>query len=179
MLKEVDSVYYYSHGIEPNNDFVIDTTKIHKVNGVLKLPLDNGKSLEFKDKITNDANLVFYRYEGENKKFGFYLLDRSMADWYFKLFINRTNGKIDTINNVPTYSPSFIYYVYQIEHLPGGALIIKSINTNKETRIEFEYGITYGLKWIDDKSFIFYFIYWDRPDIGWTSNKYYLVQIKK
>jgi hypothetical protein len=177
----VDSVYYYTHGIEPKNDFVIDTTKIHKVNSVISLHLDNGKDVKFIDNNTNDANMVYYRYEGENKKFGFYLLDRSMADLYFKLMINEKNGEIDTLNNVSIFSPSFIYYasINPYNDQPGSFIVFKNIKSKKSNRIEFIYGPNYGLKWVDDKSFLFYFVYWDKPDVYWTPNTYYLVQIKK
>ena len=60
ILKEVDSIYYYTHGIEPKNDFVIDTTKIHKVKGVIRLPIDNGKEVVFRDEEESDT--IPFRY---------------------------------------------------------------------------------------------------------------------
>jgi hypothetical protein len=43
ILKECDSGYYYTYGLPMKDDFVIDTTVIHKKKKQCKLPLNNGK----------------------------------------------------------------------------------------------------------------------------------------
>src|ERR1035438_5599323 len=95
ILKEVDSVYYYTHGIEPKNDFVIDTTKIHKVNGVLKLPLDNGQIFKLKDIINKkNSNFSFYNYIGYNSRLNIYLAWEQIPryDEGIWFIIHKTNG---------------------------------------------------------------------------------------
>src|ERR1039458_6209663 len=101
ILKECDSVYYYSHGLPPKDDFVIDTTKIHKVNGVLKLPMDNGKEMVFKDGVADRWENGKYagpkdlldEYYSKNLKMYAIIQYESCVPIYL---INQQNNEIDT-----------------------------------------------------------------------------------
>ncbi len=176
ILKECDSVFYYTHGMEPKDDFVLDTTKIHKVNGVLKLPLDNGKEVVFRDHESLDEGpFIYYNYKGENKKAGHYLIDESLPDLYYGYLVNTKTGTIDTIEKEPTYSPKYKSYAYCVVHIGyvlQGYLIFKNIKSDNETRIELNHELPYMLNWINEKSFVFY-------TYDGTKRKYYLVQIKQ
>ena len=176
ILKECDSAYYYTHGLPPKDDFVIDTTKIHKVNGVLKLPLDNGKEVVFRDENT------IYSYHGENKKQGYYLLDAmGLKHINFYYLIDKKNGMIDSLEcNMPIFSPT-IFYAYNIDCYKkiGANLFFKNIKSNKKICLNLAGGAPFGIKWIDDFSFELYT--WNNTNYiyNYPKDKYYLVQIKQ
>lgn len=176
ILKECDSAYYYSHGLPPKDDFVIDTTKIHKVNGILKLPLDNGKEVVFRDTSS------IYSYHGENKKKGYYLLDGMQRNHkIFYYLIDNKNGIIDSLEcNMPLFSPT-IFYAYNINcyKTTRENLFFKNTKSNMKISLRLDGVNPYGLKWIDDFSFEFYT--WNNANyiMNYPIDKYYLVQIKQ
>ena len=190
ILKECDSAYYYTHGIEPKDDFIIDTTKIKKVNGVLKLPLDNGKELIFRDTIV-DKNPDLFRnhYKGEDQKNGYYLMGQYYSNEHYELYlIDKKNGTKEHIENAPNYSPSSIYFVYclHFESLSAVEIIIKNINSKKWFNLKLDYYIgncwnsTNQFKWLSDNIFVFnteFSINKEGRIIG--SKKYYVVKIKQ
>jgi len=182
VLKEVDSGYYYSHGVEAKNDFVIDTNKIHKVNGVLKLPLDNGKFVMFIDTITNppwEGN-HYYFYQGFNNILKNYQVGESAYEYGCWYLINIENGKIDTLFSPPIYSPSNLYYGYSFSNMiyEFRNVTFKNNNTNRKYKIEYEGVMTNGFKWIDDYSFLFYTYILPMNKFDKNSNKYYILEIK-
>ena len=182
ILKEVDSVYYYTHGIEPKNDFIIDTNKIHKVNGVLKLPLDNGTWLRYRDTLDFSEGRERYEYEGFNKKINCYLVNNEGWEWWYEYLISKATGQIDTIGYHPIYSPSYKFcgYFLNMYNLGSfGNVAFKNINSKKEIKINFEKELPNGIKWIDDNSFLFYSDLWNNDSNKVLYKKYYLVQIKK
>ncbi len=183
ILKVADSGYYYAHGLPPKDDFVLDTTKIHKVNGVLKLPLDNGKEVVFRDTVDSlNYNYAEYKFKGISKKLAFYLITQHSTYLGTDLIVHVNTGKIDTMVSSQSkliYSPSFIYYCNYLlswQNPPGGIIIIKNIKTpKKEISISLPGYYFDEIKWNDDKSFVCLGIYWDyKPPI-----KYYLIQIKQ
>ena len=183
IIKEVDSSYYYSHGIKPKNDFALDTTKIHKVNGILRLPLDNGKEVVFKDTFPNNkVDLLIFNCIGFDRSFKNYYV--GIDSYYGKgtYLVNKINGTIDTIDAAPIYSPSRLFYAYSLFDWSdkGCYLVIKNIISNKKTEDKyFVMSIFHNIKWINDKSFVFYSDGIEMVNNDWKLAKYYLVQIKK
>ena len=88
ILKEVDSVYYFTHGIEWKDNFVLDSLVVHKMNNLFKMPLDNGKVVELKDKFSKEqGNIEFYHYNSDNKNSGFYLIKNFYPDDHRSFFL--------------------------------------------------------------------------------------------
>ncbi len=183
ILKVADSGYYYAHGLPPKDDFVLDTTKIHKVNGVLKLPLDNGKEVVFRDTYdTNDYADFGYTYKGFNKKANCYLvLGLHKIDFIKYLLVYKTNGNIDTCRMNPVYSPKVKNYGYFIieEYPEGGNIIFKNLKTQKTVKIKINKEFPVDFRWIDNKKFVFYTCHWNDPHKHIKLREYYLVQIKQ
>jgi len=183
ILKEVDSVYYYTYGNEPKNDFALDTIKIHKENGVLKLPLINGKLITFIDSLKpiDDLHMCWYDYNGENGKLNYYLVSGHFYEWDFTYLINKRNGKIDTLETTPIFSPSDLFYgyAYSNELTWNNNVTFKNLKTNKTNKIILENELPQEFKWIDDYHFLFYTILYDKKTESFSVLKYYLVGIKK
>ncbi len=183
ILKECDSGYYYSHGLPPKDDFVIDTTKIHKVNGVLKLPLDNGKEVVFRDE-GNEPNYMIRKnsYGGKNRKWNYFLVNSNFYDeGGFSLLINSKNGATDTVFDKPVFSPNAIHYGYDYSSYMGGDIYVcyKNLNQNKAYKILMEDLAPMNIKWLNDYSFIFIGNLPDFMVTKYKHKKYYLVQIKQ
>ena len=176
ILKECDSVYYYSHGLPPKDDFVLDTTKIHKVNGVLKLPLDNGKEVVFRDIWNKKIEVNEYLYRGINKSLGYYLVEGIIGEWEENYLINTKNGVIDSIQRKPNFSLSGIYfgYCYYFYVTMEANVRFKNIKKNKTCKITLENEGQAGFKWLNDNSFLFISSNFTLN----SKNKYYKVQIK-
>ena len=183
ILKEVDSGYYYNHEIKAKNNFVFDTTNIHKVDGVLRLPLDNGKEVVFKDTMDmTHLDIRNYKLIENNNKLNSYMIEGDFYERGAYYLINKKTGLIDTLYGKPIYSPSNKFYgytfAYKIETFIS-EVRFKNIISNKKNIITFDYELPYKLKWIDDNTFIFYTNYWNTPAYKILYNKYYLVEIKK
>jgi hypothetical protein len=183
ILKECDSVFYYSHGIEPKDDFVLDTTKIHKVNGVLKLPLDNGKKVELKDSLS-----IQYWQEKVYKSKNYYFVNEGA---YFintkRYLVDKKNCNIEYVENIPIISPNSKYYGYCFINTNSAVsgVIFKNLLTNEITIDSLGYMVAMEVnpspifKWINDNSFMYY-TYWAKDiKFEFLPRKYYLVEIKK
>ena len=172
-------------------------SKIHKVNGVLKLPLDNGKEVEFRDFYANNnkhKNIITlypeeYFYKGEDTIHGYYLVSMICGPGLGYLYlINKENGIEEYIESSPSVSPTSKYYSYVFSK--GYFLsksFIKFINFNKKKsmsislgkRVQFFITSDRWVKWINNDSFIFYLEFYLNKDGNFEPNKYYLVEIKK
>jgi hypothetical protein len=159
VLKEVDSGYYYSHGVEAKNDFVIDTNKIHKVNGVLKLPLNNGKFVEFRDTlVSKDAYPIFeYLCDMYSIKLDYYLVIRRFGHQHDPFLVNKSNGIIDSLFGIPIISPNDLYFAYaNFNYLPNQIYVgYKDRKRNKFYSINWNGNRPRNIKWINDFSFLF------------------------
>ena len=192
ILKVADSVYYYTHGLPPKDDFVIDTTLNKDFLGMPYFKLDNGKNfgiaIIYYNCLKQDTiGLKIFYYL--NKKFGYYLYadNKNYKDSF--LLINRHNGNYEYVKGVPHFSPEGKYYGYNFLNKQTSEmnLCIKKFNKkksillnigNKVTRL-FNTGIY--IKWIDDYSFLFKSkfeatVYFKDKKI---QDKYYLIQIKQ
>jgi hypothetical protein len=182
ILKECDSVYYYSHGLPPKDDFVLDTSKIHKVNGVLKLPLDNGKEVVFKDSIGGDEERSeIYIYKGYNSKLKNYLIEQCAFRFCNYFIVNKLKGITDTLVSEPVYSPSYINLGYiqgTVEWGIFGNIGFENLKTHKKCVIHYDDILPYNFKWINDNSFVYYTDVYEQPYGSRPANIYYLLQIK-
>jgi hypothetical protein len=182
ILKECDSVYYYSHGLPPKDDFVLDTAINNHKNGILKLALNNGKYIEFGDTLTLEhlGEILTCNYYGLNKINGCYLVGIYYCCMDFRAYlINNSYGYIDTLENLPSFSPSNERCINNfVEYKPyEEGIVLRDIKTKNIFRVilnnKYEKvcraWITYQYKWINNESVLIK-----------TSpfNKYYLVQIK-
>jgi hypothetical protein len=185
-LMEVDSGYYYSHGVECKKDFILDTTVIKKKNGVLRLPLLNGNFKEFKDTLVLDTfnfERAVYEYKGENKKFKLYLIIAGLTEFLSYGLIDEKNGDADWIDRMPCFSPNNSYYGYCFFNpysVPmSGGVFFKEHKTKKQVRINTENKSADNFKWINDYSFLYSSIVSGSYDNGDLMYKYFLVEIKK
>jgi hypothetical protein len=190
MLKEVDSVYYFTHGIEPKNDFVIDTNVNYWKKGELTLKFDNGKGLIYTadGHYSEEGLKIKITYMGCNKILNDYLVFQGYYNQYegrceIKTYylINKSNGEIDELYAQPLFNPSYNYYLFASRNIT-----FKNLKTNVKNNIIFvkdsvsiEDEVTFYFKWVNDISFEFQSQHWD-DELGAVSpTKYYLVQIKK
>jgi len=189
ILKELDSGYYSTHGIRAKNGFVRDKKKTYKENGILRLPLNNGKFLEYRDSILVSTNYPkgICGLEMVDKQHGFYIVDK----WYgnndgYRVLINMDNGKTELINYTPSLSVDSNRYGYIFRTIKSKKWFVKSINlkTNKSITIPLgkdlrcDMGYFNNLKWIDEKTFIYNTAYFDEKKKKDSPFKYYLVEIK-
>ncbi len=185
-LMEVDSGYFYSHGIEKKNDFILDTSIIKKKNGILRLPLLNGKFKEFKDSLMLDTfnwDKKEYVYSGENKRLKCYLVIGNYWESSGYFLIDKNNGEKDFLNNMPNYSPSYIYYgycfFYHMDDPMKGVVIVENLKTKKIIRLFLDKQDPTHFKWIDDYKFLFKTDVIGGEEYKETKDKYFLVEIKK
>jgi len=193
ILKEIDSLYYYTHGLPPKNDFIIDSNKIHKVNDVYKLPLDNGKEIVLKDELS-------HRWGDDGKYVGLKDLIDEYHSECLKMFaifqhdgclpiylINQQTNEIDTVScEIPVFSPSNLNYVYCAcccLTLPGTQnIFFKKAFSGNKIGLEYHHAAPEYFKWVDDFTFEFigtkYTGYPDGKPYKIKARKYYLIQIK-
>src|ERR1017187_9829843 len=100
-LMEVDSGYYYSHGIEMKNDLFLDTNIYKKKNGILRLPLLNGKFKELRDTSSNTNDKVYRTYVliGEFGQIGYYFVLLAEYEGERSFVIDKRNGEVYLLNN--------------------------------------------------------------------------------
>ena len=160
ILKECDSVYYYTHGLPPKDDFVIDTTKINKINGVLKLPLDNGKEVVFKNRITERWDSGKYKGLGDlleeyySKNLNMYAIFQYESCLPIYL-INKQNGDIDTVScKIPIFSPTNLYYFYCACCCKASSnqknIFFKKVISRKKIGLDFYGSYPDYFNWVDD-----------------------------
>jgi hypothetical protein len=183
ILKEVDSVYYYTHGVGEKDGFVLDTMKIHKEKGVLRLPLDNGKMITFIDSLKpiDETNISSYVYKGENRKLNYYLVTGNFYELQTTYLINKRNGKTDTLENTPIFSPSDLFYGYSYsDNLDMKQNITyKNIKENKTVKINMGDDIAGEFKWLNDYQFMYSYYTFDNAIEMYSIVKYMLVTIRK
>ena len=185
-LMEVDSGYFYSHGIENKNEFIIDTTDIKKKDGLLSLFLLNGIVKVFKDTLAADTfnfARAVHLYNGENKKLKLYLIHDERSEFFGYVLIDESNGEEEWLNNVPYFSSSYSYFGYNFfdpysDPMSGG-VYFEDIKTKKSVRIELENRNADHFKWIDDNKFLYTSIVSGSFDNNDLVYKYFLVEIKK
>jgi len=187
ILKEIDSAFYYSHGNKPHDDFIIDSSKIYITHNGFKLPLDNGKFVEFKGEYINeyytDPN---YHYYGENKQIGYYKVSSCKGLTIKFYLVNKKNGEIDTINfEPPVFSPTNKYYLYFYPwrlQTTKAMVIFKNIYTKNQNYLFFDKDMPSfynDLKWINDNSFVFYTDTINKERTNTGILKYCLLEIKE
>lgn len=198
ILKDVDSTFAATHGMESKNDFVIDTNINNHKNGILKLPLNNGKYAEFGDTLTLEmlGNIMLCLYQGENKKNGHYMVK---IDYYIGNFIyylvDKSSGKVDTLNKTnsnfdePSFSPSSMVCTYNFVNIEKGnaGIMVKNLKTNKTIQITLFNNLNrrnynsqgcYKYRWITDDSLLVYKDTYYTENNKWINQNCYLVEIK-
>ena len=190
-LSEVDSAYYFSHGAEIFPQFIIDSSFTLSKNGIVHLPLLNGAYLEFGDTLNLERKgaIMVCNYEGENERIGCYLVGMQGGDTVNKTFlVERKTGKVDTIENEPSFSPSSLVYVSNFFDLGSQEAGIKVHNhqTGKTIRIilfnhlesGYRSSVPYYYRWIGDDQFLVHTL----PQFAAKPNdrrmKYFLVEVK-
>ena len=190
ILKEVDSAYYYTHGIEPKDDYEINSFNDNKKGNALKLPIENGKFIELRDSFNYQTYKGWdYYLWPQNGMSKYYLVRKGFgkSERTDLFLINKENGNIDTIDRMPVFSPNILFYChchYSIDVPYNHYLTVKNIKENKNYVVRIfnsEYNTTElpcKIKWVDNSSFIFNaYILNQRKDKRGV-NKYYLFQIK-
>ncbi len=183
ILKECDSAYYYTHGIEQKDEFEYDTTLIHLNEMVPYVLMDDGKKqaiFEYNCLQKNNPNFnVRYLV---NKRSGYYLYSYTDGNKTSYELINKRNGKSERLEcNKPLFSPDNLFYAYNIDCYKTGGNKVFYKNTKSKGAVGFSFfsGAPMGLKWINNYSFMF----WAAPDNRENSylnlKKYYLVKIKQ
>ena len=182
ILKEVDSAFYYSHGIKSKGMYGSDTNMIHKTNGVLTLPLDNGKYIELCDSFNADYYPYVKRFDyyGLYKQAGCYLVEVYMSNNTKYFWIDKSNGEIDTTNDYRYYSPNTNYYVNirTVKFGNNGFISFVKHRTSLNSIINFNKESPVEIKWLNDQSFIVYSFQYPKDGIHKYLHKYYLVEIK-
>ncbi len=202
-LMDVDSGYFYSHGIEAKKQLLVGGGSIKtsgdilkKRRGTYKIHLDNGKTLVLKDSTYKKGQYYELRYYfikddmwdyGENKRDGYYLFDKLVYQnkWSY-LLVNKNNGIIDTLNGKPFFSPNCKVYAYNHKDHSSNVSIIKFKNLLTGQVSSFELGIEIpfpirsisNFKWIDDYSLMFCTVPNGMHRYNMHEEKYYLLQIK-
>ena len=185
-LMEVDSGYYYSHGIEMKNDLFLDTNIYKKKNGILRLPLLNGKFKELRDTSSNTNDKVYRTYVliGEFGQIGYYFVLLAEYEGERSFVIDKRNGEVYLLNNHPKYSPSELFYAYDlVRYIKSESdFVIKSLKSNRTFNVDFVNPFPFGdvvIKWINDYSFMCLVDVNDPTSYKVLGNKYFLVEIKK
>lgn len=121
-----------------------DTTTFRKVNGEIKLPVDEKwrPFVTFTDTLlnTDNADLRQYNYEGQYDKIGFYIVGGSFWEHSEYYLIDKRTGGQTTTWGFPIISPSdkFIANLsmkYGLEGVPNGIQIWR-IDRNEHNQIE-------------------------------------------
>ena len=183
VLKEVNSDYYSTHGFEASNDFVKDSTVNYKYLGIVKIPLDNGKFVAFNDTFTYEVRQwISYFYEGYSAALNCYLIKQGGTDRDHWFLVNKSSGTKEFISDKPNYSPQKIvdgYCVGYNEKASLGSIKFASFKTGNSTLITVNNKSPYGLKWIDDKSFLFETDCMNKKHFPVKECGFYLVEIKQ
>lgn len=189
VLKEVDSGYFYTYGIKEKYVFDEDYEGINFENGILKLSIENGKFVEIINKDSINKNRKPYPYNKSNiyvvksKRLKKYWVTDFYQTFKGHYLINMENGTIDTLDDAPTYSPSFLYYgycYYQYSDPNYRYVLFKNVNTGVVNKIYWkeEDEEPFRFRWLDDKSFMFDSNFSNLPKHNFIRHKYYLVEIK-
>jgi hypothetical protein len=190
-LELVDSSYYFSHGAEMTSDFEIDSTTNFYNKGIVHLPLLNGAYIEFGDTLAplDLGKIIVCEYAGESHKMGCYLVGIQYYRGDYKSYlVEKNSGKTDTIDNVPSFSPSSMIYVSNFYNRDAGeaGIVIKNHQTSKSIRItlfdhldkNYKAYIPYYFRWISNDVFMVHTL----PVFGTNSEayniKYFLVTLK-
>ena len=197
VLKEVDSGYYYTHGVDAKNDFVIDSNIIKKKNGKFSLPLDNGKLWDLPSSFYNRKYSLTISdfYLGENKKIDYYLIKQDAGKLNEYWLVNKKAAKFkskdercEVFHSYPIFSPSNMLYGNVLDYSwnKEGCVEVWSLqnpdvifSTKKWIWIRVPNEYTNSFKWIDDTKFLFSTNLYNREKQKYTNGKYYLIQIKK
>ncbi len=175
ILKEVNMDFYNRYLKEDIINFNRDTPAIKKVKGVLLLPLDNGKQITLVDSpgAYNEA-YKYFDYNAYYKKANVYFIMMHSNHGAGMYYVNKYDGKIDTLDNIPYYSPSISYYGYcdpARGNRTSGYVKFKNLKTGKATKIDMREELTSDFRWVNDQAFVFY------TDLN-SKKRYYLVEIK-
>jgi hypothetical protein len=182
VLKEIDSAYYSKHGMKEKNLYTVDSSLITKDNGVLKLKLYNGKiaTLHGPESFKSPEDLKFDEYFGYNKKAGYYLFRTTLGEPDIFYLMNDKGEYIEFPLEYPLISPGFKYYYNGLFARNNGINGVEVINfkTKKKINIKTTDEFLHQIKWINDKTFMFYTNHFDQSN-GWHPvMTYYLVKIK-
>ncbi len=111
VLKEVTADFYYLYYKEDEILLDKDTFHIKNDTGVFLLPIDNGKQVRFADTL-----MLYYlpyrgfEYEGYWKRSNNYYVYMRAHDKSAWISVNKADGEVDTLVDIPYYSPSNLYY---------------------------------------------------------------------
>jgi len=84
-----------------------DTYTYSKKNGTLRLPIANGKKVVFEDNkgTPYDEDRKSFRYLGQVKVLGCYLVEQHLFESTDYVLINKKTGKTNTLAGMPSVSP--------------------------------------------------------------------------
>jgi len=185
-LMEVDSGYYVSHGMESKEDLILDTSIIKKKNGILRLPLLNGKTIEFKDTLdyeTDQASRSYF-YLGEIKKKEVYIIQEG---WHYDdstIMIDKRTGMMDTLWTLGKFSSYPLSNVAEYYFYPqaGTHFAIYNLITRHGIFIVIPMMTFFNfdsVKWLNENSFLCKTEVYDPTISEELILKYFLVEIKK
>ncbi len=138
--------------------FTKDTLNYIKTDSLMKLPIENGKFVSFRDTLSwenEDIDARFYRYLGNYPEIGYYLVEGKYYENYSCILINKKSGSKKYLGGIPKISPTqnFLLNINEIGGMgdePIGFQIWKS-NKNKSNWILMDK--SNNLAWqTDDKS---------------------------
>lgn len=89
--------------------FIRDTLNFIKADSIIKLPIENGEFICFKDTLSwenEDIDSRLYRYLGNYPKIGCYLVEGKYYENYSCILINKMNGNKEYLGGVPKISPT-------------------------------------------------------------------------
>jgi hypothetical protein len=150
-----------------------DTTTFRKVNGEIKLPVEEKwrPFVTFIDTLlnTDDSDVRQYFYVGQFDKIGFYIVGGSFWEHSEYYLIDKKNGGETTLWDSPTISPNdkFIANLsmtYGLEGVPNGIQIwridrnehnqIEPISLSKHLELDQQIWVPDDLAWETDQSLI-------------------------
>jgi len=150
-----------------------DTTTFRKVNGEIKLPVDEmwKPFVTFKDTLlnTDDSEVREYNYVGQFEKIGFYIVGGSFWEHSEYYLIDKRTGRQTVTWNSPTISPTdkFIANLsmtYGLEGVPNGIQVwyidrnpnnqIEPISLSKHIELDQQIWVPEDFVWETDNSII-------------------------
>lgn len=157
------------------NKIKFDSLKLNKINGEIKLPIDEKWKpfISFKDTLlnTDETDVREYKYFGEFENIGLYIIEANYWEHFEYYLINQKTGKQTVIWNYPYISPNNLYIAnlsmpYGLEGVPNGIQIWKidknsynNVDLIKYFEIDQQIWAAEDFVWESDNSIILKVVY--------------------